>query len=156
MARHGANSIYEGSALPEILKAFETLRTVGKVRHCGRFAHSDPGGVWECAVESGKYPATMPACSIANHSHVDATLDRAQAADLGEIAMKVARPCHDGPPNDPRRLALIERPAPRELSVPRKCYLWVLRDSRIAAVNSERKNSAMVADNLPLAGTKRA
>ncbi|MYC66218.1 MAG: aldo/keto reductase [Acidobacteriia bacterium] len=160
MVPHGANSAYEVTAFPEIFEAFETLRKAGKVRHFGLSAHSDPGGVLEGAVESGQYSAAMVAYNIVNHSYVDAALDRAQAADLGVIAMKVARPCHhgrdNGLPNDPRRVAMIERAVPGELSVPQKCYLWVLRDSRIAAVNSELKNSAMVADNLPLAGAKRA
>ena len=160
MVPHGANSAYEVTAFPEIFEAFETLRKAGKVRHFGLSAHSDPGGVLEGAVESGQYSAAMVAYNIVNHSYVDAALDRAQAADLGVIAMKVARPCHhgrdNGLPNDPRRVAMIERAVPGELAVPQKCYLWVLRDSRIAAVNSELKNSAMVADNLPLAGAKRA
>jgi len=160
MVPHGANSAYEVTAFPEIFEAFETLRKAGKVRHFGLSAHSDPGGVLEGAVESGQYSAAMVAYNIVNHSYVDAALDRAQAADLGVIAMKVARPCHhgrdNGLPDDPRRVAMIERAVPGELSVPQKCYLWVLRDSRVAAVNSELKNSAMVADNLPLAGAKRA
>lgn len=160
MVPHGANSAYEVTAFPEIFEAFETLRKAGKVRHFGLSAHSDPGGVLEGAAESGQYSAAMVAYNIVNHSYVDAALDRARAADLGVIAMKVARPCHhgrdNGLPNDPHRVAMIERAVPGELSVPQKCYLWVLRDSRIAAVNSELKNSAMVADNLPLAGAKRA
>ena len=160
MVPHGANSAYEVTAFPEIFEAFETLRNAGKVRHFGVSAHSDPGGVLDGVVESGQYSAAMVAYNIVNHSYVDAALDRAQAADVGVIAMKVARPCHhgrdNGLPDDPQRVAMIERAVPGKLSVPQKCYLWVLRDSRIAAVNSELKNSAMVADNLPLAGAKRA
>lgn len=160
MVPHGANSAYEVTAFPEIFEAFETLRKAGKVRHFGVSSHSDPGGVLDGVVESGQYSAAMVAYNIVNHSYVDAALDRAQAADVGVIAMKVARPCHhgrdNGLPDDPRRVEMIERAVPGELSVPQKCYLWVLRDSRIAAVNSELKNSAMVADNLPLAGAKRA
>ncbi|MYB54489.1 MAG: aldo/keto reductase, partial [Acidobacteriia bacterium] len=113
MVPHGANSAYEVTAFPEIFEAFETLRKAGKVRHFGLSAHSDPGGVLEGAVESGQYSAAMVAYNIVNHSYVDAALDRAQAADLGVIAMKVARPCHhgrdNGLPNDPRRVAMIER-----------------------------------------------
>ncbi len=160
MVPHGANSAYEVTAFPEIFEAFETLRKAGKVRHFGVSAHSDPGGVLDGVVESGQYSAAMVAYNIVNHSYVDAALDRAQAADVGVIAMKVARPCHhgrdNGLPDDPRRVEMIERAVPGKLLVPQKCYLWVLRDSRIAAVNSELKNSAMVADNLPLAGAKRA
>ncbi len=159
MVPHGANSSYEVTAFPEIFEAFEKVRKAGKVRHLGVSGHSDPAGVLEGAVESGQYSAAMVAYNIVNHSFVDAALDKAQKADLGVIAMKVARPCHhgrnNGLPNDPRRVAMIERAVPGDLKVPQKCYLWALRDARIAAVNSDMKNSAMVADNLPLALDKR-
>ncbi len=158
MVPHAANSAYEVTAFPEVFEAFEILRTSGKVRHFGFSAHSDPGGVLEGAVESGQYSAGMVAFNVVNRSYVDAALDQAQEADVGVIAMKVARPCHhgrgNGLPNDPRRVAMIEDAVPGSLSVPQKCYLWALRDSRIAAVNSDLKNSAMVADNLPLAAAK--
>ena len=160
MVPHGANSAYEVTAFTEIFEAFETLRKAGKVRHFGFSAHSDPGGVLEGAIESGQYSAGMVAYNIVNRSYVNAALDKAHAADVGVIAMKVARPCHhgrdNGLPNDPRRVAMIEKAVPGNLSVPQKCYLWALRDSRIAAVNSELKDSTLVADNLPLAAAKRA
>ena len=62
--------------------------------------------------------------------------------------------CQNGRNNYQRRVAMIEETVPGELSVSQKCYLWALRDARIAAVNSELKNSAMAADNLPLARAK--
>ena len=158
MVPHGASSAHEVTAFPEIFEAFEILRSSGKVRHFAFSAHSDPGGVLEGAVESGQYSAGMIAYNIVNRSYVDAALDRAREADVGVIAMKVARPCHhgrdNGQPNDPRRVAMIEEAVPGPLPVPQKCYLWALRDPRIAAVNSELKNSAMVAENLPLAAAK--
>ena len=160
MVPHGANSAYEVTAFPEIFEAFEALRKAGKVRHFGVSAHSDPGGVLDGAVESGQYSAAMVAYNIVNHRYVDAALDRAREADVGVIAMKVARPCHhgrgNGLPNDPRRVALIEEAVPGDLKVPQKCYLWALRDPRVATVNSELKDSAMVAENLPLAAPKEA
>lgn len=155
MVPHGANSAYEVTAFPEVFEAFEILRKSGKVRHFAVSAHSDPGGVLDGAIESGQYSAAMVAYNIVNHAYVDQALDRARRADLGVVAMKVARPCHhgrgNGRPNDPRRVAMIENAVPGNLKVPQKCYLWALRDRRIAAVNSELKNSAMVAENLPLA-----
>lgn len=158
MVPHGASSAHEVTAFPEIFEAFETLRKSGKVRHFAFSAHSDPGGVLEGAVDSGQYSAGMIAYNIVNRAYVDAALDKAKAADVGVIAMKVARPCHhgrdNGQPNDPRRVAMIEEAVPGSLSVPQKCYLWALRDVRIAAVNSELKNSAMVAENLPLAAAR--
>lgn len=158
MCPHGANSSYEVSEFPEVFEAFAQLKKAGKVRHLGVSGHSDPAGVLEGAIAAGEYSAAMVAYNIVNHRYVDAALDKAKHADLGVIAMKVARPCHhgrgNGRPNDPRRVAMIEEAVPGDLKVPQKCYLWVLRDSRIAAVNSELKNSALVAENLPLAGRK--
>ena len=160
MVPHGASSAYELTAFPEVFEAFESLRKAGKVRHFAFSAHSDPGGVLEGAVESGQYSAGMVAYNIVNHRFVDGALEKARAADVGVVAMKVARPCHhgrdNGQPNDPRRVAMIEDAVPGPLPVPQKCYLWALRDSRIAAVNSELKNSAMVSENLPLAAPKDA
>ncbi len=160
MCPHGANSSYELTEFPEVFEAFARLKKAGKVRHLGVSGHSDPAGVLEGAIAGREYSAAMVAYNIVNHSYVDAALDKARDADLGVIAMKVARPCHhgrgNGLPNDPRRIAMIEEAVPGDLKVPQKCYLWVLRDSRIAAVNSELKNSELVADNLPLAGRKAA
>ena len=160
MVPHGANSAHEVTAFHEVFEAFEILRKAGKVRHFGFSAHSDPGGVLDGAIESGQYSAGMIAYNIVNREYVDGALDRARKADVGVIAMKVARPCHhgrnNGLPNDPRRVAMIEEAVPGNLKVPQKCYLWALRDSRIAAVNSELQNSEMVAENLPLAASRQA
>ena len=160
MVPHGANSAYEVTAFPEVFEAFETLRKAGKVRHLAVSAHSDPGGVLEGAVQSEQYSAAMVAYNIVNRGFVDTALNAAREADVGVIAMKVARPCHHGrdntTPNDPRRVAMIEKAVPGSLSVPQKCYVWVLQDERIACVNSELKDSALVAANLPLAASKPA
>ena len=158
MVPHAANSAYEVTQFEEVFEAFEQLKASGKVRHLAFSAHSDPGGVLEGAVKAGHYSAGMVAYNIVNRRYVDAALELAKEADLGVIAMKVARPCHhgrdNGLPNDPKRVAMIEKAVPGDLSVPQKCYVWALRDSRIAAVNSDMKNAAMVADNLPLAARK--
>ncbi len=158
MVPHAANSAYEVTQFEEVFEAFERLKASGKVRHLAFSAHSDPGGVLEGAVKAGHYSAGMVAYNIVNRRYVDAALELAKEADLGVIAMKVARPCHhgrdNGLPNDPKRVAMIEKAVPGDLSVPQKCYVWALRDSRIAAVNSDMKNAAMVADNLPLAALK--
>ncbi len=160
MVPHGANSAYEVTAFPELFEAFESLRKAGKVRHLAVSSHSDPGGVLEGAVEAGQYSAAMVAYNIVNRAYLDSALNRARQAGLGVIAMKVARPCHhgrnNGQPNDPRRVAMIEEAVPGNLSVPQKCYLWALRDARVTCVNSDLQDSAMVADNLPLAASNSA
>lgn len=158
MVPHAANSAHEVRGFPEIFEAFERLRQSGKVRHFAFSAHSDPGGVLQGAIKTGQYSAAMIAYNIVNHAYCDTALDLAAEADMGVVAMKVARPCHhgrgNGLPNDPRRVAMIHEAVPGDLKVPQKCYVWALRDSRIAAVNSDMKNSRMVADNLPLAAAK--
>ncbi len=160
MVPHAANSAHEVTGFPEIFEAFERLRQSGKVRHFAFSAHSDPGGVLAGAIKTGQYSAAMIAYNIVNHAYCDKALDLAAEADVGVVAMKVARPCHhgrgNGQPNDPRRVAMIHAAVPGDLKVPQKCYAWALRDSRIAAVNSDMKNSEMVADNLPLAAAKAA
>ena len=110
-------------------------------------------------MEAGQYSAAMVAYNIVNRDYLAAALDKAREADLGVIGMPSARPCptrDNDQPNDPRRVAMIEKAVPGDLSVPQKCYLWALRDARVACVNSDLKNSAMVAENLPLAASKAA
>jgi len=157
---HGANSYEEVTRFPEIFEAFETLKTAGKVAHLGVSSHSDPAGVLQGAIDAKVYSMGMVAFNILNRPYVEPALEKAQQADLGVIAMKVARPIHhgrnNGQPNDPRRVAVIEEAIPGKLKTPLKCYLWALRNSKIAAVNSEMKNIAMVRDNLPLAGRVKA
>ena len=155
MAPHAANSRAELTDFPEVFEAFEQLRKQGKVRHLGASSHSDPAGVIEGAVESGVYSVVMLAYNIVNQSYVTKALDLAAKADLGIIAMKVARPVFhgrdNGLPDDPRRQAMIHAAIPGDLHPAQKCYLWALQDSRIAACNSEMKSVEMAKANLPLA-----
>jgi aryl-alcohol dehydrogenase-like predicted oxidoreductase len=155
---HGASSAEEVLRFPEIFDSFEALKKAGKVRHLGVSAHSDPAGVLKAAVQAKVYSAVMIAYNVVNHAYIDPALADAERADVGVIAMKVARPVHPGrnnaPPVSPARLAKLEKAVPGPLKVPQKAYLWALRNPRIAAVNSELVNAGMVKDNLPLAGTK--
>ena len=158
MCPHGASSYAEVTRFPEVFEAFETLKKAGKVRHLGVSAHSDPAGVIQGAMDAKVYSAAMIAYNIVNHSFVDKTLAKVKNADFGVIGMKVARPVHHGrknyPPDDPKRVALIEGAVPGPLKVPHKAYLWALRNPLISAVNSEMINQRMVDENLPLAGKK--
>ena len=92
-----------------------------------------------------------------NHEYVDKALDVAQKADIGVIAMKSARWVNQGPGRadagfgvTPDRLAKLEKAMPGTMPVPLKAYSWVLRDQRIAAVNSEMTDVEMVRQNLSL------
>src|SRR4051812_24365924 len=100
----------------------------------------------------------MVAYNIVNHRYVDDALAEAQKADLGVIAMKVARPVysgrHNGKPDNPARVKLAEDAVPGPLKVPQKAYVWALRNARVSAVNSEMVNAQMVKENLPLAAAK--
>jgi aryl-alcohol dehydrogenase-like predicted oxidoreductase len=154
---HGANSLEEVTEFPEMFEAFEKLRKQGKVRHFGVSAHSDPARVLEGVVKAGVYSMAMVAYNIMNHEYVDQALDGARKADIGVIAMKGARAVHPGPGHPDAgfsvtadRLAKLEKAMPGPMPVPLKAYSWVLRDRRIAAVNSEMTDVEMVRQNLKL------
>lgn len=159
MCPHAANSYAEVHDFPEVFEAFEQLKKDGKARFLGATGHSDPAGIIEGAADSGRYDAVMVAYNIVNGRYVSKALDKAKNADLGVIAMKVARPVHhgrnNGVPNDPRRVEMVQKWMPDpELHLAQKCYLWALSDSRIAACNSEMVNLDMVKMNVPLAAAK--
>jgi len=160
MCPHGACTPYELLNHPEIFEAFEKLKQQGKVRFLGVSAHNDPGGILDAAVKAKVYSAAMVAYSIVNRRFVEPALERARRADLGVIAMKVARPVFpgraDGKPASPERVRLIEEAVPGPLKTPQKAYLWALRNSNLSGVISELINANMVRDNLPLAAEKKA
>jgi aryl-alcohol dehydrogenase-like predicted oxidoreductase len=155
---HGANTPNEVLHYPEIFEAFERIKKAGKARFLGVSAHTDPAGILQAAMDAKVYSVAMIAYSICNHAYTDKALERARHSDFGVIAMKVARPVWNGRaprvPDDPARQALIQKAVPGDLKIPQKAYLWVLRNSGIAAVNSELINADLVRDNLPLAGKK--
>jgi aryl-alcohol dehydrogenase-like predicted oxidoreductase len=155
---HGASTGYELLNYPEIFEAFETLRKAGKVRHLGVSAHTNSAAILRAAVRAGHYSMAMVAYNVVNHRYVDEALAEAKKADLGVIAMKVARPVFsgraNGKPDDPARVKLAEQAVPGPLKVPQKAYVWALRSPHVSAVNSEMVNSRMVKENLPLAAAK--
>jgi len=99
----------------------------------------------------------MVAYNILNRKYVESALAKAHKADIGVIAMKVARPVYMGAGRTtlPERVKLIEDAMPGgSLKAPQKAYVWALKSPALAAVISEMGNAALVKDNLPLAGTK--
>jgi aryl-alcohol dehydrogenase-like predicted oxidoreductase len=159
MCPHGASTPYEVLQYPEIFEAFETLRKAGKVRYLGLSAHTDPAGILEAAIEAKVYSMAMVAYNIVNHRFVARALEKAHNADLGVIAMKVARPVYrtgEERPGDAARAGLIEKAVPGPWKRPQKAYLWALQNPHLSGVISEMVNAAMVKDNLPLAGRKLA
>ncbi len=160
MCPHGANSGFELENFPEIFEALESLKKAGKVRHLGVSSHTDPAGVLEAAVKTKMYSAAMVAYNIMNRAYVEQAIDKAKKADLGVIAMKVARPVHSGggnrPAPPPERIEKLQAAIPGSLKVPQKAYVWALKNPSLTAVISEMGNAALVDDNVPLAGTKPA
>jgi len=160
MCPHGANTPYELLNFPEIFEAFEILKKAGKVRHLGVSSHTDPAGILEAAIQTKIYSAAMVAYNIVNHRYMRTALEKARQADLGVIAMKVARPVYHGRnisnPNDPRRVKMLEDAVPGTLKAPQKAYLWALRNPNLSAVISEMISSEHVKDNVSLAGRKAA
>ena len=158
MCPHGACSPYELLNHPEIFEAFDKLKQQGKARYLGVSAHNDPAGILDAAVEAKVYSAAMVAYNIVNNRYVARSLERAKKAGLGVIAMKAARPVHNGRNNgtvdDPRRVRMIEEAVPGTLKTPQKAYLWALRNPNLSAVISEMVNADMVRENLPLAAPK--
>jgi predicted aldo/keto reductase-like oxidoreductase len=157
MCPHGASTPHELLNYPEIFEAFEILKKSGKARHLGVSAHTDPAGVIEAAVKARVYSAAMVAYNIVNHAYVDRALAAATKADLGVVAMKVARPVYGGRPSrkdDPARVKLVHDAVPGDWKTPQKAYLWALRKANLSAVISELVNHEMVRENLPLAGRK--
>jgi len=159
MCPHAANTREDVTDYPEIFEAFAELKKAGKVRHLAASSHSDPAGVIDGAVATDQYSVVMCAYNIVNQAFLQSALEQAKEADLGIIAMKVARPVHhgraNGQPNDPRRVALIQEWMPdQDLHLAQKCYLWALQDPRVACCNSDMVNSALVRMNVPLAMKK--
>ena len=158
MCPHGASTAYELLNYPEIFEAFQVLKKAGKVRYLGVSAHTDGAATLRAAVKTGQYSVAMVAYNIVNHGYVDDALAEAKKADLGVIAMKVARPVYggrnNGKPDNPARVKLVEDAVAGPLKVPQKAYVWALRNPHLSAVNSEMINQRMVVENLPLAGLK--
>jgi aryl-alcohol dehydrogenase-like predicted oxidoreductase len=158
MCPHGAVTPYELTAFPEIFEAFEKLKKAGKALHLGVSAHTDPAGIIRAAIESKVYSVAMVAYNVVNHEYVDAALAEAAKADLGIIAMKVARSVYPDRgydvPVPAARLERLHKEVPGDLPVPVKAYAFALRNPHIAAVNSDLSNAARVRENLAIAGKK--
>lgn len=158
MCPHGANTPYEVKNYPEIFEAFEALKKAGKVRHLGVSAHTDPAGVLNAAIETKMYSAAMVAYNIVNNPFVRSAIANAKKANMGVIAMKVARAVHTGrsPGANPERVKLITDAVPGRLKTPQKAYVWALRNPHLTAVISEMITAEHVKENLPLAAPKSA
>lgn len=159
MCPHGASTPHELTGHPEILEAFERVRKAGKARYLGVSAHNDPAGILEAAVKAKVYSVAMVAYNVANALWVEPALAAARQADLGVIAMKVARAVNPGrtPPVEapPHRVEKLQSLIPGELKVPQKAYIWALRNPNLTAVISEMITHDHVKDNVALAAVKR-
>lgn len=156
MCPHGGNTPYEILNHPEIFEAFETLKKAGKARFLGLSSHTDPGGVLEAAVKSKMYAAAMVAYNVVNKARVEPAIAAARKADLGVIAMKVARPVHMGRnrPTPPERVKMIDDAVPGDLKAPMKAYVWALKNPSLTAAISEMSTMQIAQENVPLARAK--
>lgn len=159
MCPHGASTPHELTGHPEILEAFEKVKKAGKARFLGVSAHNDPAGILEAAVKAKVYSVAMVAYNIANAPWVEPALAAAHKADLGVIAMKVARAVHPGrgPGTEApaHRVSKLQSLIPGDLKVPQKAYVWALRNPNLTACISEMITAEHVKDNVALAAAKR-
>jgi aryl-alcohol dehydrogenase-like predicted oxidoreductase len=153
MCPHGASTPYELLNYPEIFEAFETLQRAGKVRYLGVSAHTDPAGILEAAVKAKVYSAAMVAYNFVNGARVEKALAAAARADLGVIAMKVARPAtpRGSQPPPPERIAHLNQAVPGEANPAQKAYTWALRNPHLTACIAEMTRREHVEGDLPLA-----
>jgi aryl-alcohol dehydrogenase-like predicted oxidoreductase len=155
MCPHGASTPHELTGHPEVLEAFEKVRKAGKARYLGVSAHNDPAGILEAAVKAKVYSVAMVAYNIANAPWVEPALAAAHKADLGVIAMKVARAVNPGrtPPvaAPAHRVEKLQSLVPGDLKLPQKAYIWALRNPNLTAVISEMITHEHVKENVALA-----
>lgn len=154
---HGANSPNE-IQMPEIFEAFERLHKAGKVRHLSCSAHSDPAGILLAAAQTGQFSAMMPAFNYINAHYFTEALAAAKKADMGIIAMKVARAfdvlSYGSTSPMSFKYQELHKEIPGDMKTPMKAYLWVLQQPGITAVNSDMLSEGHVRENLSLAGRK--
>ncbi len=153
MCPHGASSPVELTRYPEIFEAFDQLKQAGKVRFLGVSSHNDPAGILNAAIAAGRYSVAMVAYNIVNHTFMSDAIASAHEANIGVIAMKVARPVYPGPNrgagDEVGRNRLKELIA-GNWSVPQQAYLWALRNKNLSAVISNMVNGEQVQDNISL------
>ena len=138
---------------PEILEAFDRLKRDGKVRFLGVSSHNDPAGILNAAIAAGEYAVAMVAYNIVNHAFMTGAIAAAHQADIGVIAMKVARPVFPGPNRGPGNQEGRDRLAelvPGDWTVPQQAYLWALRNKNLSAVISNIVNRDQLQENISL------
>lgn len=154
MCPHGASTPHELLNFPEVFEAFETLRKAGKARYLGVSAHNDPAGILEAAVKAKVYSAAMVAFNFVNGARVEMALAAAAEADLGVIAMKVARPVMGRQAPPPERTARLNAAVPGDGNPAQKAYTWALRNPHLTACIADMANKEHVEGDLPLANAE--
>jgi aryl-alcohol dehydrogenase-like predicted oxidoreductase len=154
---HGATSVHELDN-DELHNAFYKLKKAGKVRFLGFSCHNDPAGLLYHAAKTGRFDVVQCAYNVVNAHYFDEALRAAKAADVGVLAMKVARAVFTNYENDPspniQGIEKLHRDIPGDMKLPMKAYLWVLQNPQITAVVAEMLTEEHVKDDLTLAGMK--
>lgn len=75
--------------LPEHLRALETLKKAGKIRFAGVSTHANMAEVLDAAVDAGAYDVVLTSLNFQSPPEVLAAAQRAAAAGIGVVAMKI-------------------------------------------------------------------
>ncbi len=98
------------------------------------------------------------AYNVINGGYLDHAIQRANAQDVGIIAMKVAMAVathHKSIQPIPQwRIDKVNRIVPGEMKAPMKAYVWALQNPNVSAVISNLWNKQFIEENLSLAGLK--
>jgi len=158
MCPHGGSA--PGSLqIPEIHEAIHRLKRDGKIRYFGFSAHNNTAGMLRAAAAGGEYDMAMVAYNVGNAPWAEPALEVAAKADMGIIAMKVARAVHPdrGRRNVQALPGLVEKlqaQVPGDLHIAEKAYLLALQNPNITGCVSAMTNAEMVGRNTAVAGKK--
>lgn len=155
---HGADVPYEAVGIPEIFEAFELLKKQGKVRHLGFSAHSDPARILNAAIDSDVFSMGLIAYNFVNHRFIDDTLEKAEKADFGVLAMKASRvlqnPLQKKRLRESRVQQLDELMPGDDLTPFQKGFKWALGNPKIKGVVMGISDMEMARQDVPLALAK--
>jgi len=145
-APHGAR-MPEELEEPLIREVFEEIKQQGKARFFGASFHSDMTNILTKAAELSYYDVVMPAYNIVSQGSMDQALVKAAESGLGIYGMKAAKPIMDD--NVPSwRMEKLNAAVTGDLSLPQKCYAWVLNNPNIAGCVSAMSNKDILEENL--------
>lgn len=139
----------------DILKeVFAEWKQQGVIKASAVSFHNDVSANLSKAIEMGFYDVAMFAYNITNHAALENLIYQGKKADMGLIAMKIAR-----------NLAMKDQPSWRldklnatipdkSLSKFAKAYLWGLQNQNLSACISQMETVEIIEENLSVIGRK--